>query len=100
MKGIIYLVEIAISAVLIVIALSFFLSTQNVRTSFERSDLISAGNTMLTVLGYDNKLQDLVKNRTENLDRIKPANIDYAVGFYGTPKPNISVGCVAFKLSW
>lgn len=81
MKGIIYLVETAISAVLIVIVLSFFLTVQGIRTSFERADLISIGNNILLNLKYNNKLNDLLKGHTDEINKLKPPNVDFAVSF-------------------
>ena len=86
MKGIVYLIEIAISAILIVVALSFFLSVQGGRQSFERADLISTGNNILLNLKNNNKLNDLLRNDTEDIDRIKPPNIDFSVSFVTTTR--------------
>jgi hypothetical protein len=78
MKGVIYLIEIAISAVLITIVLSFFLTVQGGRVGFERTDLISTGNNILVSLENNNKLDDLLRNDTGD---IKPLNIDFSVSF-------------------
>ena len=81
MKGIVYLIETAISAILVIVVLSFFFTAQIGRESFERSDLISIGNNILVNLKNNDKIDDLVRNDTGDIEKIKPTNVNFSVSF-------------------
>jgi hypothetical protein len=97
MKGFIYLLEIAIAAILMVAVLSTFFAIR-VKQSWESSDLIDAGNNMLNYIRQDDSsfVKILDENFTE-IENLKLANIGYGLTVKGSPKSNIIVGCTAFQ---
>jgi hypothetical protein len=93
MKGFIYLIEIAVAAILMTIVLTVFFSIR-VKQDWEKPDLIAAGNNILNSMRNKN---DFIFNiLSENLDDIennKPANVRYGLEVSGSPKSKISIGC-------
>lgn len=94
MKGFIHLIEVAIAAILFVIALTSFLATRTVALHWERSDLISHGDSVLHTLSASNRIAEILVHNTTDIDALMPYTVKYAVRVMGAPKPNISVGCV------
>jgi len=92
MKGFIYFLELAISAILIIIILITFF-TVGIKQDWERSHLISLGNDIFNYLKNSGNLIKVLNNDTSEIDSIIPPNIDYGLKVYGSPKPNIKVGC-------
>lgn len=96
MKGFIYLIEIAIAAVLLTLILENLFVAQSVKLNWERSDLIGIGNNLFFVLKSSGDLQKILTdhNVLEDINKLKPPNIDYGLKISGTPSSNITVGCV------
>lgn len=96
-KGFIQIVEVALAAFLIIIALPAMFSGLNVKLSWERSDLISAGNNIFSSLRASGNLTKIL-NETQQIireiDKIRPANMKYSLLVEGTPKQRVLVGCV------
>ncbi len=92
MKGFLYLVEIAVAAILAAIVLGSFFSAQAVTTNWNRADLVGIGNNMFDTMGTDavKVLNETAAN--DNLKTLKPSNVRYALKFSGIPKSNIIVG--------
>jgi hypothetical protein len=93
MRGFIYLLEIAVASILIVIVLSTFFSTK-VKQNWETSDLVSSGNNMLNAIKYSKNISNILNDNLSELDSIKPANVKYGLEIKGSPKSNITVGCI------
>ncbi len=94
MKGFVYLLEIAIAAILMVVVLSTFFAIR-VKQSWESSDLIDAGNNILNFLRQDDShfVKILDENSVDLIENIKLPNIGYGLTVKGSPKSNIIVGC-------
>ena len=93
MKGFIYLIEIAVAAILMTIVLTVFFSIR-VKQDWEKPDLIATGNNILNSM--KNKNDFIFNILSENLDDIennKPANVRYGVSVLGSPKSKIYIGC-------
>jgi len=93
MKGFIYFLELAISAILIAIILITFF-TVGIKQDWERSHLISIGNDIFNHLRNSGNVTKLLNNDTSDIDTIIPPNIGYTLKISGSPKPNIKVGCI------
>lgn len=93
MKGFIYFLELAISAILITIILITFF-TVRIKQDWERSYLISLGNDIFNYLRNSENIIKLLNNDTSEIDSIIPPNIDYNLKISGSPKSNIKVGCI------
>jgi len=93
MKGFIYLIEIAVAAIIMTIVLSVFFSIR-IKQDWEKPDLISAGNNLFNSVRNDNSF---VFNVLEgNLSKVNlniPANVKYGLKIIGSPKSNINIGC-------
>jgi len=96
MKGFIYLLEIAVAAILIVVVLGIFFAVK-VKLNWERSDLIAAGNNMLNSLKQDGKIIDILNGDVSSIDNVSSVNINYGLKILGSPKSKIVVGCVSNK---
>jgi len=94
MKGFIYLLEIAIAAILMVVVLSVFFAIR-VKQSWGVSDLVATGNNMLNYVSQNKSffINILSENLTD-IEKVKPTNINYGLNVRGSPKSNITVGCV------
>jgi hypothetical protein len=97
MKGFVYLLEIAIAAILMVVVLSTFFAIR-VKQSWESSDLIDFGNNMLNYIKQNDSsfVKILDRNFTE-IEKIKLANIGYGMSVRGSPKSTIIVGYAQFE---
>ncbi len=96
-KGFIQIVEVALAAFLIIMALPSLFSGINVKLDWERSDLISAGNNMFSALSASGNLTKVLNDTQQlirDIEKIRPANMKYSLLVEGTPKQNILVGCV------
>ncbi|MFH0929583.1 MAG: hypothetical protein V1818_04530 [Candidatus Aenigmatarchaeota archaeon] len=98
MKGFVYLLEIAVTSILIVVILSTFFGIR-VKQNWDTSDLIGVGNNIINYLDKDESffLKVLEKNFTY-IESTKPANIGYGVKVRGSPKTEIIVGCTQSPL--
>lgn len=93
MKGFVYLLEIAIAAILMVVVLSTFFAIR-VKQSWESSDLIDAGNNILNYLRQDDSyFVKVLEGNFTRIEKIKLASIGYGLTVKGSPKSNITVGC-------
>lgn len=93
MKGFIYLIEIAIAAILMSVVLSVFFSIR-LKQNWERADLITVGINIFNSAKNDKEF--IVKILNENLSIIdlnKPENINYNLKITGSPKSKIYIGC-------
>ena len=92
MKGFVYLIEIAIAAIIMTLVLSVFFSIR-IKQDWQGADIISSGNNILSMIGGNSLLQILNQNFTV-IESNKPQNVKYSLTVIGSPKSNISVGCV------
>lgn len=93
MKGFIYLIEIAVAAILMTVVLTVFFSVR-VKQDWKQSDLISAGNNILSsIKNKDNFLLNILNGNLIDIELSKPQNIKYGLRISGSPKSNIYVGC-------
>jgi hypothetical protein len=94
MKGYVYLLEMAIAAMLITIVLVAFFAIR-IKQNWERADLIAIGNNILNSIKYDsNYLTEVLNENLTKIDNIKEENINYGLKIIGSPKSNIEVGCI------
>jgi hypothetical protein len=95
MKGFVYLLEIAIAAILMVVVLSTFFAIR-VKQSWESSDLIDAGNNILNYLRQedDHFVDVLDENLVDSIENVKVPNIGYGLNVRGSPKSNMVIGCI------
>ena len=93
MKGFIYLIEIAVAAILMTVVLTVFFSIR-IKQDWVRADLIAAGNNILNSIrnSNDSFLNILSENLTD-IELNKPENIKYGLKILGSPKSKISIGC-------
>jgi len=96
MKGFIYLLEIAVAAILIVVVLGIFFAVQ-VKLNWERSDLIAAGNNMLNSLKQGGKIIDILNGDVTPIEHVSSVNINYGLKILGSPKSKIEVGCIDYS---
>ena len=93
MKGFIYLIEIAVAAILMTVALTVFFSIR-IKQNWEKSDLISSGNNILnSIKNKDDFLLKILSENLEDFDKNKLENIKYGLRVSGSPKSEISIGC-------
>jgi len=94
MKGFIYLIEIAVVAILMTIVLSLFFSTR-IKQDWERPDLISAGNNILnSIKNNNNSIFNILDENLTDIELNKPENIRYGLEILGSPRTKISIGCL------
>lgn len=94
MKGFVYLLEIAVASILITVVLGTFFAIR-IKESWQRSDLIAAGNNILNYLKYNESfLINILNGNLSDIDRVKSGNIKYGLEIVGSPKSMIRVGCV------
>ncbi len=92
MKGFLYLVEIAVAAILVAIILGSFFAAQAVRVDWTRADLIAVGNNVFDILGRDIVFTLNSTFIFDEMNLIKPSNVKYTLRFKGIPKQTIYVG--------
>lgn len=93
MKGFVYLLEIAIVAILAVFVLSMFFSIR-IKQNWEKSDLISAAYNMLNYIKQDkDSLINILNENVTEIEALRIRNINYNLQVIGVPKSNIKVGC-------
>ena len=95
MKGFVHMIEVAISAMLIVLAFTVFVGIHKAGLSWERPDLIALGGNILGNLQQSGKLAGIISDASvfDNIEAMKPANVRYGIRISGAPAQNISVGC-------
>lgn len=97
-KGFVQIIEVAIAALLIVLALPIFFSGLNIKQDWARHDLIVSGNGIIHSLEASGNLSQIFNNTQElirQIESIKPSNVKYSIYMDGTPKPNISLACIS-----
>ena len=92
MKGFVYLLEIAVAAILIVMVLGMFY-TVSIKLNWESSDLIAIGDSMFNSLKQSGKIIDVLNGDSTSIGNVTSVNIDYGLKITGSPKPKIEVGC-------
>jgi hypothetical protein len=93
MKGFIYLIEIAVAAILMTIVLTVFFSIR-IKQDWQRSDLISTGNNILNSMKNENdSLFNILSENLTDIESSKPQNVKYGLQVRGSSKSNIYVGC-------
>jgi hypothetical protein len=93
MKGFVYLLEIAIAAILMVVVLSTFFAIR-VKQEWSTADLIDSGNNILNYISQNSSFFiNILNENLTDIEKVKPANIDYGLNVKGSPKSNITVGC-------
>jgi len=93
MKGFIYLLEISITAIMLTVVLFVFLGT-DVKLSWGRPDLVEYTRSPMSFLENPANVRDILNNNFTSLDKIISPEVDYGIRFVGTPKKNITVGCI------
>jgi hypothetical protein len=93
MKGFIYLIEIAVAAILMTVVLTVFFSIR-IKQDWQKSDLIATGNNILSsIKGKDNFFLNILNENLTDIEENKPENIKYGLNVYGSPKSKIYIGC-------
>jgi len=93
MKGFVYLLEIAVVAILVTVVLGIFFSVR-IKQNWEKSDLISTGYNMLNYIKQDNNsLIDILNENLTEINALRTKNMNYNLQVIGAPKSNIEVGC-------
>jgi len=90
MKGFIYLIEVAVAAILITVALTTFFGAQNIKADWARPDLIEHASDVFKILNTEEEIQGMVDGSFD-VQKILPANIRYNVKVSGTPRDYIRV---------
>jgi hypothetical protein len=92
------IVEVAVAALLIVLALPAFFSWLNVKQDWARHDLTVAGSAIVHSLEAGGNMSQIYTNPQEifrEMDSVKPSNIRYSIYSEGAPKTKISVACIS-----
>jgi hypothetical protein len=93
MKGFIYLIEIAVAAILMTVVLSVFFSIK-VKQDWKQSDLIDTGNDILnSIKNKNNFFFNILNGNLTDIESNKPPNVGYGLNISGSPKSQIYVGC-------
>ena len=93
-KGFVYLIEIAVAAILMTVVLNVFFSIR-IKQDWERSDLIASGNNILNSLkNKDDFLFNILNENLTDIEVNKQQNIKYGLEISGSSKSNILIGCV------
>jgi len=100
MKGFAYLIEIVLSTVLIIVVFGTFFTVQNIRQSFERSDLIGISDSIFESINSGGNISKLLNNDFSEIDNSRPKNVGYGISISGTAKNNITVGCLQNQCSY
>jgi hypothetical protein len=98
MKGFVYLLEIAVAAILMVVVLSTFFAIR-VKQNWESSDLVDSGNNMLNYIKQNESsfVRILDEDFTE-VEKIKLSNIGYGLTVKGSPRSTIKVGYAQIEM--
>lgn len=97
-KGFVQVIEVAIAALLIVLALPVFFSALNAKQEWARHDLLAAGNGIIKSLEASGNISQIFNNTQDlirEIELLKPANVKYSLRAEGAPKPGISIACVS-----
>jgi len=94
MKGFVYLIEVAIAGLIVALALAAFLATTTFRTSWERPDLVSLGDSVLWSISDSNQMLKILDGNTTNVTAVLPFNVKWGMHVAGTPKTNMKIGCI------
>ncbi len=97
-KGFVQIVEVAVAALLIVLALPAFFSWLNVKQDWSRHDLTVAGSGIIHSLEAGGNMSQIYNNTQEilrEIDSVRPSNVRYSIYSEGAPKPKISVACIS-----
>jgi len=93
MKGFIYLLEIAVTAILMVVVLSAFFAIR-VKQNWDEPDLVGFGNNIVNFLNQDdNFFIRILEEDFTYIEKSKPVNVGYGLKVKGSPKSKILVGC-------
>jgi hypothetical protein len=93
MKGFIYLIEIAVAAIIMTVVLSVFFSIR-IKQDWERGEIVSVGENVLnSIKSNKNFLLNILNENFTDIDLNKPQNIMYGLKVLGSPKSNIFIGC-------
>jgi len=96
MRGFIYLIEIAVAAIIMTLVLSVFLSVK-VKQDWQKADLVEYGNNILSnIKNKQNYFLDILNENLTEIDFSKPENVNYGLEIDGSPKSKITVGCVDY----
>jgi hypothetical protein len=95
MKGFIYLIEIAIAAIIMTVVLSVFFSIR-IKQDWERAEIVSIGENILKSIKNDkNSFLNILNENFTDIESSRPQNIMYGLRVLGSPKSNIFVGCTS-----
>lgn len=94
MKGFIYLIEIAVAGILVLVIMGSLFSSQLIKTSWERIELIEIGDGITNSLKNTYNIGRVFNDSTvfTEMRSLKPTYIDYTFRVSGIPKNNILVG--------
>jgi hypothetical protein len=93
MKGFIYLIEIAVAAIIMTVILSVFFSVR-IKQGWERGEIISVGSNVLNAIeGKKDFFFNILDSDFSGINATMPANIKYGLRIIGSPKSNILIGC-------
>ncbi len=97
-KAFVQVIEVAISALLIVLVLPTFFSWINVKQDWARHDLIASGAGIIHSLEAGGNMSQIFSNPQEiirEMDLVKPANVKYSIYSEGAPKAVASMACIS-----
>ncbi|MEM5771943.1 MAG: hypothetical protein QXX01_00990 [Candidatus Aenigmatarchaeota archaeon] len=87
MKGFFYLIEISITAVLVLFSFITMFSMTNIKENWERYDMLSYSNMISSLSSYEILNYSVIKS-------IFPEIYDFDISVYGIPPNEIEVGCI------
>jgi hypothetical protein len=95
MKGFIYLIEIAIVAIIMTVILSVFFSIR-IKQDWERAEIVSIGENILkSIKNNKNSFLNILNENFTDIELSRPQNIMYGLKILGSPKSNIFIGCTS-----
>ncbi len=96
-KGFLQIIEVGITALVIVLVIPGLFSAIDVKYQWDRPDLLRTGISVLSALersGNASKIMSEPQTVLRSIERIVPWNMRFGLGIKNSPKPYILVGCV------
>lgn len=92
MKGFVYLIEIAIAAIIMTVILSVFFSIR-IKQDWGSADIATIGSNVMDSIRNDNTaFVNILAGNYSSIDSSRPKNVQYGLKIIGSPKSNISIG--------
>ncbi len=97
MRGFIQIIEVTFAAALLLLTIPIFFGGLNVKHVWEKQDLQDTSNKIISGLVLSGNISKLL-NETDlvlaHIEAVKPVNLLFAIKVSGTPKTNITLGCI------